>query len=229
MWRETWGVSMKKRSGYLILTIVLIVFAVIAFAAPFEKVPVFWVSFVFGLLAICFQIPLWSKALGGETLKSKFLGFPVLHVGVAYLIIQLIVSIIMMAVPGIPLWIAIIIDVVILAITCGLVTSGGVARSAIEETEEKVRAKKSFIKDLKADVDILLSKETDTEARKALKKLSDEIRFSDPMSNSALESIETEITERMISISEAGENKMNVISEISGLIKQRNIKCKALK
>ena len=220
---------MKKRSGYLILTIVLIVFAVIAFAAPFEKTPVFWVSFVFGLLAICFQIPLWNNALGGETLKSKYLGFPVLHIGVAYLIIQLIVSIIMMAVPGIPLWIAIIVDVVILAITCALVTSGGVARTAIEETEEKIQLKTSFIKGLKADVDVLLSKETDTEVKEALRRLSDEIRYSDPMSNSALDSIEAEISDRLVSISEAGENKLLVISEISGLIKQRNIKCKALK
>ena len=220
---------MKKRSGYLILAIILVVFAVVAFVAPFEKTPVFWVSFVFGLLAICFQIPLWNKALSGETLKSKFLGFPVLHIGIAYMIIQLIVSIIMMAVPGIPLWIAIIADVVILAISCALVTSGGVARTAIEETEGKIQAKTSFIKSLKADVDILLSKETDSEVRDALRKLSDEIRFSDPMSNNALDNIEAEISDKLISVSAAGENKKNVISEISGLIKQRNIKCKALK
>jgi len=220
---------MKKRSGYLILAIVLVVFAVVAFVAPFEKTPVFWVSFVFGLLAICFQIPLWNKALSGETLKSKFLGFPMLHIGIAYMIIQLIVSIIMMAVPGIPLWIAIIVDVVILAISCALVTSGGVARTAIEETEGKIQAKTSFIKSLKADVDILLSKETDSEVRDALRKLSDEIRFSDPMSNSVLEGIEAEISDKLMSVSSAGENKLFVISEISRLIKQRNIKCKALK
>lgn len=220
---------MKKRSGYLILAIVLIVFTVIAFAAPFEKTPVFWVSFVFGLLAICFQIPLWNKALGGETLKSKFLGFPILYIGMAYLIIQLIASIIMMAVPGMPLWIVIIIDVIILAIACVLATSGGVARTAIEETEEKIQAKTSFIKGLKADVDILLSKETDTEVKEALKKLSDELRYSDPMSDSALESIEAEISDKLISVSSAGKNKKNVITEIGGLIKQRNIKCKALK
>ena len=220
---------MQKRSGYLILTIVLIVFAVAAFVAPFEKTPVFWVSFVFGLLAICFQIPLWNKALNGETLKSKFLGFPVLLIGIAYLIIQLIVSIIMMAVPGIRLWIAIIVDVFILTITCVLITSGGVARSAIEETEEKIQEKTSFIKGLKADIDILLSKETDTKVKEALRKLSEETRYSDPMSNSALGSIEAEISEKMISFSTAGENKLNVISEISELIKQRNIKCKALK
>lgn len=220
---------MKKRSGYMILAIVLIVFVIVAFVAPFEKAPVFWASFVFGFLAICFQIPLWNKALSGESLKSKFLGFPVLHVGIAYLVIQLIVSIIMMAVPGIPLWITIIVDVVILAISCTLVTSGGVARTAIEETEERIQEKTSFFKDLRADVDVLLSKETDTEIKEALRKLSDEIRFSDPMSNSALESIEAEISEKLTSISAAGDSKINLITEISGLIKQRNIKCKALK
>ena len=41
--------------------------------------------------------------------------------------------------------------------------------------------------------------------------------------------IEAEITEKLISVSAAGDNKTNVISEISELIKQRNIKCKAFK
>ena len=77
--------------------------------------------------------------------------------------------------------------------------------------------------------DTLLSKETDTEVKKALRKLSDEIRFSDPMSNSALEDIEAEISQKLISVSTAGDDKINVISEISRLINQRNTKCKALK
>lgn len=220
---------MKKRSGYLILGIIFAVFTVVAFVAPFTKSAVFWISYLFGLVALIFQIPLWNKALNGETLKSKFLGFPVLHIGVVYLVIQLIVSIIMMAIPGIPVWVAIIIDVLILAISCVLVSSGGVARSAIEQTEEKIRTQTSFIKELKVSVDILLSEETDADVRAELGKLSDEIRYSDPMSNDALVEIEKQIAEKVSSIATAGENKLGIISEISRLIKQRNIKCKALK
>jgi len=159
---------MKKRSGYLILGIIFAVFTVVAFVAPFTKSAVFWISYLFGLVALIFQIPLWNKALNGETLKSKFLGFPVLHIGVVYLVIQLIVSIIMMAIPGIPVWVAIIVDVLILAISCVLVSSGGVARSAIEQTEEKIRTQTSFIKELKATVDILLSEETDADVKAEL-------------------------------------------------------------
>jgi hypothetical protein len=220
---------MKKRSGYLILGIIFAVFTVVAFVAPFTKSAVFWISYLFGLVALIFQIPLWNKALNGETLKSKFLGFPVLHIGVVYLIIQLIVSIIMMAIPGIPVWVAIIVDVLILAITCVLVYSGGVARSAIEQTEEKIRTQTSFIKELKATVDILLSEETDADVKAELGKLSDEIRYSDPISNDALVEIEKQIAEKVSSIATAGENKLGLISEISRLIKQRNIKCKTLK
>lgn len=221
---------MKKSSGYLILVIVLAVFTAISFVVPFEKTPAFWVSYLFGLLAICFQIPLWNKVLRRKKLKIKFLGLPALYIGIVYLIVQVVVSIIMMAIPGMPLWIATIVDVIILAITGGLVLSGGVAKTAIEETEKKIRAKTSFIKNLKADVDTFLSKETDIEVKEALRKLSDEIRFSDPVSDSALESIELEISEKLKSFStSSGKNKKNMISEISDLIKQRNIKCKAFK
>ncbi|MBR2571524.1 MAG: hypothetical protein IKE30_05285 [Clostridia bacterium] len=220
---------MNKRNGYLILGIVYAVFTAIAFAVPFTKTPVFWVSYLFGLVAVCFQIPLWTKALKGESLKSKFLGFPVLYIGVTYLTVQLIISLIMMAVSGIPIWVAIIVDVVILAITCTLVLSGDVAKTAIEKTEEKVQTKTSFIKGLKADVDILLSKEEDPEVKKELESLADDIRYSDPMSSDTLEDIEKKIVEIVTAISIAGQNKMDLIAEAKELIQQRNIKCKALK
>lgn len=220
---------MNKRNGYLILGIVFAVFTAIAFAVPFTKTAVFWVSYLFGLVAICFQIPLWNKALKGDSLKSKFLGLPVLYIGVTYLTVQLIISLIMIAVPGIPIWVAIIVDVVILAITCTLVLSGDVAKTAIEKTEEKVQTKTSFIKGLKADVDILLSKEEDPEVKKELESLADDIRYSDPMSSDTLEDIEKKIVEIVTAISIADQNKMDLIAEAKELIQQRNIKCKALK
>ena len=82
----------QKQHGYLILGIIIVVFTVVSFVAPFTKTPTFWVSYVFGLVAICFQISVWNRFIKGESLKSKFLGFPVLYIGVTYLIVQLIIS-----------------------------------------------------------------------------------------------------------------------------------------
>ena len=140
-----------------------------------------------------------------------------------------IISLIMMAVPGIPIWVAIIVDVILLAITCTLVISGDVAKTAIEKTEEKVQTKTAFIKGLKADVDILLSEERDPVTKKELVKLADDIRYSDSMSNSELEEIEKQIADKIAAIATAGDSKQDLISEVTELIKQRNIKCKALK
>ena len=109
-----------------------------------------------------------------------------MYIGVTYLIIQLIISLIMMVVSGIPVWITIIVDVMLLTIIYTLVISSDVAKTAIEITEEKVQIKTAFLKSVKADIDILLSEEEDLEIKKELDKLSNDIKYSDPMSSSEL-------------------------------------------
>ena len=220
---------MSKRNGYLILGIVFLAFTIIAFAAPCFKTPVFWTAYLFGIIAICFQVPLWNKAFSVETLKSRFLGYSVIYIGIIYLIVQIIISLIMMAIPKIPVFIAIIINTIILAIVCTLFLSGNMANTAIKKNEEKVQTKTEFIKGIQMSIDILLSEETDLEVKRELKKIADVIRYSDPMSNSGLEDIEKQIADRIAAVSSAGNGKLNLISEINELIKQRNIKCRALK
>ena len=71
--------------AYLALGIVFIVFNVLAFAISTEKAGTFWTAYIFTLLAFAAQIGIWRLAFGkAETLKSKFLGIPLLHVGVAH-------------------------------------------------------------------------------------------------------------------------------------------------
>ena len=205
------------------------IFSVIAFTIPISKSIVFWISYLFGLLAMAFQIPLWNRALDKETLGSKYLSFPVLQIGATYLIIQIIISIIMMVIPTAPTWAAVIINSLIFAIACFLVISGDVAKTRIENTENKVQISTGFIKGLKSDVYILLAKETDPNVKNELSKLTDEIRYSDPMSSRDLVEIEKQIAEKVASIETAGEDKLILITEIRELLEQRNIRCKSLK
>lgn len=84
---------MKKNSskGYLILGILFILVSVIAFAVPAAKTAAFWISYGFAVIAFAAQLIIWKAALGrSESLKSKFLGFPVVHIGIVYLIVQVI-------------------------------------------------------------------------------------------------------------------------------------------
>ena len=178
---------------------------------------------------MAFQIPLWNRALDKETIGSKYLSFPALQIGVTYLIIQIIISIIMMVIPTAPTWAAVTINSLIFAIACFLVISGDVAKTRIENTENKVQKSNAFIKSLKSDIYILLAKETDPNVKIELSKLTDEIRYSDPMSSRDLAEIEKQIAEKVASIENVGEDKLILITEIRELLEQRNIRCKSLK
>ena len=84
---------MKKNSskGYVILGILLVLVRVLAFAVPLAKTAAFWISYAFTVIAFAAQIIIWKSALGRtEALKSKFLGFPVIHIGIVYLVVQII-------------------------------------------------------------------------------------------------------------------------------------------
>ena len=84
---------MKKNSikGYLILGILFALVSIIAFAIPTVKTTTFGIAYVFTVVAFAAQIAIWKIALGRkDTLKSKFLGFPVVHVGIVYLIVQIV-------------------------------------------------------------------------------------------------------------------------------------------
>ena len=89
---------MKKNiKGYIILAILLVVFSVIAFAAPFSMKAPFWIAYVCGVIAIAFQLYVFNVAFAnGEDVKSRFYGFPIAKIGVVYMIVQLIVSLIEM-------------------------------------------------------------------------------------------------------------------------------------
>ena len=88
MRRKEGGLTMKKNStkGYILLGIAFVLVSVIAFTVPSAKTSVFWISYVFTVIAFAAQIAIWKAALGrAESLKSKFLGFPVVHIGMVYL------------------------------------------------------------------------------------------------------------------------------------------------
>ena len=76
---------MKKNStkGYIILGILFALVSIFAFAVPTIKTATFWIAYVFTAVAFVAQIFIWKTALGKEeTLKSKFLGFPVLYIAI---------------------------------------------------------------------------------------------------------------------------------------------------
>ena len=222
---------MKKNKGmaYAVLAITFVLFNVIAFAVPTAKTSMFWIAYVFTAIAFASQIAIWKFAFkGSDTLKSKFLGIPLISVGITYLIIQLIAFAIFMAYPIAPSWIALVVCALILGISAICLIGTETGREEINRVEEKVEKKVFYIKSLQVDIEMLASDETDAYTKAALTKLAEKIRFSDPMSSEVLAELEAEITAKVKELKTA-ENKAEIIKVLDSLLTERNKKLKFLK
>lgn len=222
---------MKKNStkGYVILVILFALVSIIAFAVPTAKTATFWIAYVFTAAAFAAQIIIWKTALGKEeTLKSKFLGFPVVHIGIVYAVLQVIAFAVFMFVPTLPTWSAIVVCSVIAGISAVCMISADAGRNEIERVEAKVQKKVFYIRELQADIELLADNESDATVKTALTQLAEKIRFSDPMSNEQIADLENKISIKAAEIKTAA-SKLEIITELNSLLDERNKKCKILK
>lgn len=222
---------MKKNStkGYVILGILFALISIIAFAVPTSKTATFWIAYVFTAAAFAAQIGIWKTALGKEeTLKSKFLGFPIVHIGIVYAVIQVIAFAVFMFVPTLPAWSVIVVCSIIAGVSAVCMISDNVGRNEIERVEAKVQKKVFYIRELQADIELLADNESDATVKTALTQLAEKIRFSDPMSNEQLADLENKISTKVAELKTAS-SKLVIITELNSLLAERNKKCKILK
>lgn len=222
---------MKKNStkGYVILGILFALVSIIAFAVPTAKTATFWIAYVFTAAAFAAQIIIWKTALGKEeTLKSKFLGLPVVHIGVVYAIIQTVAFAVFLLVPTLPAWSVIVVCSVIAGVSAVCMISADAGRNEIERVEAEVQKKVFYIRELQTVVELLTDVETDADTKAALTQLAEKIRFSDPMSHEQSVDLENKISVKVVELKTAA-NKVEIIAELKSLLDERNKKCKIAK
>ncbi len=222
---------MKKNNlmSYLVLGIAFVLFNVMAFVIPTDKTATFWVVYAFSVVAFAVQIPLWKIAFGKkDALKSKFLGISVIHVGITYLIIQLIAFTVFMIIPTLPIWLAVVVCAIIIAIFALCAIAGQTGINEINCVEEKIKVKRAFIQFLQTDIEMLAEAETNAETKAVLNKLAEKVRFSDPISHEMLGELESRIAAKVEEMKTTADKK-TLIGEIEILLIERNKKCKILK
>lgn len=166
---------MKKNStkGYVILGILFTLVSIIAFAVPTLKTATFWIAYVFTAAAFAAQIIIWRTALGKEALKSKFLGFPVVHIGIVYAIIQTVAFAVFLFAPMLPVWSAIVVCSIIAGVSAVCMISTDAGLNEIERVEAEVQEKVFFIRELQADIELIATTETDADTKAELTRLAD--------------------------------------------------------
>ena len=134
--------SKGKFQTILILAIVLAAYLLLAFVIPFTKTAVFWLALVFTLAAFGLQLYVLKLSFTkGKDARSKFYGFPIARIGVMYLIVQIALSFLFMAIAKFcAAWIAVIVFALLLAVTAVGVIAADAMRDEVERQDAQLKA-----------------------------------------------------------------------------------------
>lgn len=233
---------MKKYFKYygICWAIALVVFNVITFVAANETVGLssigssFWVSYAFITIAFIGNLICSLLFFKEENTGKVFLNIPIINLAYSALIVSLIVGAVAMAVPQIPYWIGVIVDVFVLAFYAIAIVKASAAANIVHDVEQKVKTQTFFVKSLTVDADSLMARASSDEMKAETKKVYEAIRYSDPMSNDALASIENQIQNEFNVFADAVKSNdidlaKSSANELVVLINDLNKKCKLLK
>lgn len=221
----------KTTRGILTLVILLAVFSVIAFVIPFPKNTAFWIAYACGVFAILFQLYIFKSSFGKEDARSRFYGFPIARLGIYYLVIQLIASIIEIALSKfLPTWVVVIINVLILAFALiGCITTETM-RDEISKQDTKLKKNVSNMRELQSISAALVEQSADYSIKDTLKKLADEFKYSDPVTSEKTEELEADMRSRLYDLQQAisegdAEATKELCGKLSGCLAERNRVC----
>ena len=219
--------------------IALAAFNVITFAVPItvnvnKFTPSFWIGYTFITLMFIVQLVCSIVFFKQDNNDKRFLNIPIISLSYTALIVSIIVGAVAMAVPFIPYWVGVILDVLVVAFYAIAIISSKAAADTIENIDKKVKTQTFFIKSLTVDAESLLPRANSDETKAIAQKVYEAIRYSDPMSNEALSSVESQITIKFNEFSNAVIEDNKPLAESLGneliiLVNDRNKKCKILK
>lgn len=232
---------MKKnfKSYLFVWGVVLALFNVIAFVSVGweghnKYSPSFWIGYIFITLMFIGQLICSYKVFNVENARKLFYNISLIKISYSGLVVSFIVGGLCMLISPLPYWVGIIVCSVVLAINIISISKATFAIAEVERIDAKVILQTSFIKTLTIDADTLMAQAKSETVKAECRKVYEAIRYSDPMSNDALASVERDIAARFAEFSNAvkvddTEKVVEIANEVTILIGDRNKKCKVLK
>lgn len=223
----------------IIWVILLALFNVISFvsvgwAGIPKYTPSFWIGYTFITASFIGQIVCTYFAFKDDDIKKTFYNVSLISTSYTGLILSFVFGGLCMIISPLPYWAGIILCAIVLAFNIIAVIKARTVVDIVSKIDDKVKTKTFFIKSLTVDAENLISRAKNENIKAECKKVYEAVRYSDPMSNDVLASIESDITIKFSKFSEAvisedSETVVTFADEIIILLGDRNKKCKLLK
>lgn len=228
----------KSISMIAVYAIILVVYILVFCLVPFPKIAASYISFAFTIVSILASFGITAFAFkDDDAVVSKIYGFPVFRIGYLYVAVQFIVGVIICIIASfvaVPYWVAFLISIILLgAAGIGVIATDN-TRDAIINVDNQVERVTKAVKIFKLDIAAVVDLCDDTDVKKELNKLSDDMKYSDPVSSEATEETEAQLLEEIRILrgfveSNDKENSLKQIRKTSNLLAERNRICKAFK
>ncbi len=233
---------MKKqfKAYAAVWAIAFAVFNAIVFIVPdlSEKYPkyggAFWSGYVLIVLAFIGQLVVSYLFLKNKNRERVFLSLSLFSWSMSALIVSLIVGTALMIIPNVPQWVGAIIALLILGFYSIAVILSKTAAGIVYSVGEEAAAETAFIKNLTVKAEALIPKARSAEAKVAVTKVYEALRYSNKSSHAGLEATEQEISAKFglfsAAVAAGDEEEIKALGEqLEELIKERDLLSKSAK
>ena len=181
----------------LIYAILLGVFNLLTFTIFKTRTDVFWLSYGFMTFAFVVQIVSMFVAFVPTDVETAFFGIPLASFSVFYLCAELVIGAVFMIFQQVSFTLALIIQILLLAAFLIIAIISVLSANTVQAISDKVKENVFNLKSVLVDIEMMRDSCTDPELKVALRKLSETVQYSDPMSNEAIASVEQRITRKV--------------------------------
>lgn len=218
----------------LIYIILLGVFNLLVFTISKSRNDVFWLSY--GFMTFAFVVQIVSMLLSFKTadVETAFFGIPLASFSVYYLCAELAIGTLFMIFQQASFTLALVIQIVLLAIFLIIAIISVMSRDTVQSISDTIKENVVSLRSILIDVEMMMSDCSDPELKEKLRKLSEQIKYSDPITNEIVADVEQRICRKVSELRVYLENSQiedakQVCSELDRLFVERNKKLAASK
>lgn len=214
---------MKKKNYAmlgLIYLVIFIVYNLLVFLVFKGFNAVFWVSYGFMVVAHLIHIACILGISRNLSVRALFFGIPLGSFSVFFVGAEFFTSLVFMIFRNLAsVKVTVVVQAILLCVFIVIAAVSLMTRDAVQSVDTKIKENVSFIKGINVDVEMLLQRSSDAEVKAALKKLSETVKYSDPMSNSVVAMQEQMIMQHLAELRTAFDaGNMDAVKELSAKI-----------
>lgn len=194
----------------IIYLVVFVAYNLLVFLVFNKHNNIFWISYGFMLAAYALHIVCVYFISKNLSVKTLFFGIPLLSFSLYFVCAQLFCSLVFMIFQGVvSVKVAVLIQALLLCLFIVIAVISIMTRDTVQNVDNKIRENVSFIKGINVDLELLMERSKAADVTMELRKLSETVKYSDPMSNASVALQEQLIMQNMAGLRAAFDGGQN--------------------